>query len=142
MTELKVRTRDVGATAVLERGGQPVVTSHTGGVLKVAHAVSEQGFAPLDLLYASLSACLVLSAKMAASRLGVADKLEAVQAHVTGDKAKDGLSRVDRFHIAFTITGDIDDATRHAIVEAAENEICTVSNTLRGDPAFTTTLQG
>jgi uncharacterized OsmC-like protein len=140
MAELKVRTRDVGATAVLQRGSHPVVTSHTGGVLNVAHAVSEAGFGPLDLLYASLSACLVLSARMAASRLGVADKLETIEAHVTGDKAKEGLARVERFHIAFTITGDIDDAMRHAIVEAAENEICTVSNTLRGDPAFTTTL--
>ncbi|MBA8899891.1 OsmC family protein [Phyllobacterium sp. P30BS-XVII] len=140
MAELKVRTRDVGATALLQRGGQPVVTSHTGGVLNVAHSVSEPGFGPLDLLYASLSACLVLSAKIAASRLGVADKLESVQAHVTGDKAKEGLSRIERFQIAFTITGDIDEATRHAIVEAAETEICTVSNTLQGNPAFTTTL--
>ncbi|MBA8877960.1 OsmC family protein [Phyllobacterium myrsinacearum] len=140
MAELKIRTRDVGATAVLLHGGQPVVTSHTGGVLNVAHAVSEAGFGPLDLLYASLSACLVLSAKMAAARLGVAGKLETVEAHVTGDKAKEGLSRVERFHIAFTITGDIDAATRHAIVEAAENEICTVSNTLRGNPSFTTTV--
>ncbi|MBZ9654850.1 OsmC family protein [Phyllobacterium lublinensis] len=141
MSELKIRTRAVGARAVLRPKEPPVITSETGGKINVATSVSEPGFNPLDLLYASLSACIVLSARIAASRLGVADKLAEVRAHVTGEKAHDEPSRVIRFDIAMEIDGDLDEQTRHQIVEMAE-EICTVSNTLRGNATFVTTLAG
>jgi uncharacterized OsmC-like protein len=118
------------------------VTSATGGEINVVTAPSQVGFNPLDLLYASLSACLVLSARMAASQLGVLDRLEEVTATVTGTKAETGLSRVETFHIAFTIKGDFDEEMRHAIARAAEDEICTVSNTIRGNPQFSTTISG
>lgn len=141
MSDMKIRTRPVGAQASLNRTGMPSVTSATGGSLEVVTSVSQAGFSPLDLLYASLSSCLVLSARAAASRLGVLEQLEAVRAHVTGDKAADGPSRIARFNIVIEIDGAIDDATRHAIVEAAENEICTISNTLHAVPEFSTTLR-
>ncbi|MDI7861803.1 OsmC family protein [Rhizobiaceae bacterium n13] len=142
MADLKLRTRETGATAVARRTGLPHVTSVTNGELDIVTSPSQPGFNPLDLLYASLSACLVLSARMAASQLGVLDKLTEVTARVTGEKATDGPSRVQTFNIDFVIKGDFDDATRHAIAEAAENEICTVSNTLRGDPGFTSRVSG
>ena len=142
MVELKVKTRETGATAVAGRTGLPHVTSATNGELDIVTSPSLPGFNPLDLLYASLSACLVLSARMAASRLGVLDKLTEVSARVTGEKAHEGPSRVARFDIDFVIRGDFDDATRHAIAEAAENEICTVSNTLKGDPQFVSKVSG
>ncbi|TGR35828.1 OsmC family peroxiredoxin, partial [Mesorhizobium sp. M1C.F.Ca.ET.195.01.1.1] len=62
MSELKVRTRVTGATAVLQPGSLPVVTTPTGGTVDVVTQVSAPGFNPLDLLYASLAACMVLSA--------------------------------------------------------------------------------
>jgi uncharacterized OsmC-like protein len=139
MSELKVRTRAIGAKAALKGKELPVVTSETGGELNIVTSVSEPGFNPLDLLYASLSACIVLSARIAASRLGVADKLAEVRVHVTGEKAHDEPSRVARFNIDIEIDGDLDQATRHRIVETAE-EICTVSNTLRGNAEFVTKL--
>jgi uncharacterized OsmC-like protein len=142
MVELKGKARQTGATAVLGRGGLPHVTSATGGEIGVVTAPSQAGFNPLDLLYASLSACLVLSARMAASQLGVLDKLDEVTAEVTGEKAAEGVSRVETFSIAFTIKGDFDEATRQAIAHAAEDEICTVSNTIRGNPTFSTTVSG
>jgi uncharacterized OsmC-like protein len=142
MSELKVRQRVVGAEAVLGRTGFPHVTSATGGEIDIVTGPSQPGFNPLDLLYASLAACLVLSARMAASRLGVLEKLSEVNAKVTGEKAGEGLSRVEKFTIAFTLTGDIDEATRKAIVHAAEDEICTVSNTIRGNPQFETVIAG
>lgn len=142
MVELKAKARQTGATAVLGRTGFPHVTSVTGGEIDVVTAPSQAGFNPLDLLYASLSACLVLSARMAASQLGVLDKLTEVTASVTGEKAAEGLSRVEKFNIAFTIKGDFDDKTRSAIAHAAEDEICTVSNTIRGNPTFSTTISG
>jgi uncharacterized OsmC-like protein len=142
MVELKAKARQTGATAVLGRSGFPHVTSVTGGEINVVTAPSQVGFNPLDLLYASLSACLVLSARMAASQMGVLDKLTDVTAAVTGEKAAEGVSRVEKFNIAFTIKGDFDDATREAIARAAEDEICTVSNTIRGNPAFSTTVSG
>jgi uncharacterized OsmC-like protein len=139
MSELKIRTRAVGAKAVLKGKELPVVTSETGGEINIVTSVSQPGFNPLDLLYASLSACIVLSARIAASRLGVGDKLEEVRVHVTGEKAHDEPSRVARFDINIEIDGDLDQATRFQIVELAE-EICTVSNTLRGDAEFVTKL--
>jgi uncharacterized OsmC-like protein len=142
MSELKVRQRPVGAEAVLGRSGFPHVTSATGGEIDIVTGPSQPGFNPLDLLYASLAACLVLSARMAASRMGVLEKLEEVNAKVTGEKAQEGLSRVEKFRIDFTLTGDIDEATRQAIVHAAEDEICTVSNTIRGNPQFETVISG
>ncbi|MCZ4093824.1 OsmC family protein [Sinorhizobium psoraleae] len=140
MAELKVRTRETGATAVVGRTGFPHVTSVTGGKLDIVTSPSQPGYGPLDLLYASLASCLVLSARIAASRFGVLDRLTEVSAKVTGEKAHDEPSRVARFDIEFSIKGDFDDTVRHAIAEAAENEICTVSNTLRGNPAFTTRI--
>ncbi len=142
MAELKVKTRQTGATAVLGRTGFPHVTTVTGGELDIVTGPSQPGFNPLDLLYSSLSACLVLSARMAASRMGVLDRLTEVSAVVTGEKAADGLSRVEKFNIAFTVKGDFDDEVREAIVRAAEDEICTVSNTIRGNPQFLTTISG
>jgi uncharacterized OsmC-like protein len=142
MVELKGRVRETGATAVLGPTGLPHVTSLSGGEIGVVTMPSAVGFNPLDLLYASLSACLVLSARMAASQMGLLDKLTGVTATVTGDKAAEGPSRVERFNITFSIKGDFDAETRNAIARAAEDEICTVSNTIRGNPAFSTTVSG
>ncbi|MBO9193008.1 OsmC family protein [Rhizobium sp. 16-449-1b] len=142
MADLKVRTRPVGASAVLGRTGFPHVTSATGGEIDIVTSPSQPGFNPLDLLYSSLSACLVLSARMAASQLGVLDRITELTADVTGEKATEGLSRVKTFNIVFSIKGDIDEETRQKIAHAAEDEICTVSNTIRGNPEFSTVISG
>jgi uncharacterized OsmC-like protein len=141
-TALPGKIRLTGATAVLGRTGFPNITSATGGNLDIVTGAAQPGFNPLDLLYASLSACLVMSARIAASRFSVLDRLTEVTAQVPGEKAADEPSRIARFNIHLDIRGDFDEATRHAIAEAAENEICTVSNTIRGNPAFLTTIAG
>ncbi|WP_160011495.1 OsmC family protein [Rhizobium sp. 18055] len=142
MADLKVRTRPVGASATLGRTGFPHVTSATQGEIDIVTGPSQPGFNPLDLLYSSLSACLVLSARMAASQLGVLDRITELKADVTGEKATEGVSRVKTFNIAFSIKGDIDEETRRKIAHAAEDEICTVSNTIRGNPEFSTVISG
>lgn len=142
MADLKIKQRPVGATAVLGRTGFPHVTSATKGEIDIVTGPSQPGFNPLDLLYASLSACLVLSARMAANQMGVLDKITEITADVTGEKATEGLSRVARFKIDFSIKGEIDEETRQKIAHAAEDEICTVSNTIRGNPEFSTTISG
>jgi uncharacterized OsmC-like protein len=142
MADLKVRTRPTGATAVLGRTGFPHVTSATKGEIDIVTGPSQPGFNPLDLLYSSLSACLVLSARIAASRMGLLDRITEIAADVTGEKAAEGLSRVAKFNIAFTIRGAIDEETRRTIAHAAESEICTVSNTIRGDAEFSTVVSG
>lgn len=130
-----IRPRETGATATLQRGGKPRILSVTGGELDVAIRPSEPGFNPLDLLYASLSACLVLSARAAASELGMLDRFTAAKATVTGEKAPDDPSRVARFLISFIISGDFSAAEHAALTKRAE-EICTVSNTLKTTPEF------
>ncbi|MBZ9849389.1 OsmC family protein [Mesorhizobium sp. CA14] len=139
MADLKLRTRNAGALAVLPPGSLPAVTTPTGGTADVVTQVSAPGFSPLDLLYASLAACMVLSARIAATRLGVADRLGEVRANVSGDKAKDEPSRVETFIVRLEITGDLDAAMKERILADAE-DICTVSNTLRGAPALHATL--
>ncbi|RWL99888.1 MAG: OsmC family peroxiredoxin [Mesorhizobium sp.] len=139
MSELKIRTRNTGALAVMPPGDLPTVTTPTGGTVDVVTQVSAPGFNPLDLLYASLAACMVLSARIAATRLGVADRLGEVQADVTGEKAKDEPSRIETFNIKLEISGDLDVATKQRILVDAE-DICTVSNTLRGAPVLHATL--
>ncbi|SCB60953.1 Uncharacterized OsmC-related protein [Rhizobium aethiopicum] len=140
MADLKARPRPTGANATLGRTGYPHVTSTTKGEIDIVTAPSQPGFSPLDLLYASLAACLVLSARIAASQMGVLDRIGEITADVTGEKAAEGLSRVAKFNIVFSIKGDIDEETRRKIVVAAEDEICTVSNTIRGTPEFSTTI--
>ncbi|KQV32120.1 ABC transporter ATP-binding protein [Rhizobium sp. Root1203] len=142
MADLKARPRPVGATAVLGRTGFPHVTSATKGELDIVTGPSQPGFNPLDLLYSSLSACLVLSARIAASQLGVLDRITEITADVTGEKATEGLSRVQKFSIVFSIKGDLNEETRLKIAHAAEDEICTVSNTIRGNPEFSTVISG
>ncbi|UVK37872.1 OsmC family protein [Mesorhizobium sp. AR10] len=141
MSELKVRTRTTGALAVLQPGGLPVVTTPTGGSVDVVTGVSAPGFNPLDLLYASVAACMVLSARIAASRLGVAASLGEVRAEVSGEKAEGEISRIGRFTITLDVQGDLDEATKERIARDAET-ICTVSNTLRTSPELHTTLGG
>ncbi|MBP1853559.1 OsmC family protein [Rhizobium halophytocola] len=142
MSAATPRTRPVGATAVLGRTGFPAITSATGGQISIVTGASQAGFNPLDLLYASLAGCLAMSARIVASEMGLHDRISAITATVTGDKATEGLSRVGHFHIRFSITGDIDHATRKTIADRAEHEVCTVSNTIRGNPSFSTEILG
>ncbi|WP_312794431.1 OsmC family protein [Tianweitania sp.] len=140
-TAPKIKVRPTGATATMGRTGFPHVVSATGGAIDIKTGASEAGFNPLDLLYASLSACLAISARMAASKLGVLDKLTDVMVEVKGEKAPDEPSRVARFDIDFQIVGDFDDTTRQQIAELAEGSICTVSNTIQSQPAFNLTVR-
>lgn len=135
MSELKVRTRETGATAVMAPGQTPVITTPTGGTVDIVIGVSQPGFNPLDLLYSSVAACMALSLRIAATKMGVSEKLANVTVEVKGKKAEDGLSRVAHFDSVFHIEGDLDEATKHELIEMAET-ICTVSNTLRGEPVF------
>ncbi len=133
MADLKVRTRNVGALAVLPPGGLPAVTTPTGGTVDVVTQVSAPGFSPLDLLYAALAGCLVVSARSAAGELGLLERFDAASARVHGEKAADGPSRIATFHVEIGISGDLDAGERARIAARAE-ELCTVSNTLHGAP--------
>lgn len=135
MNIYRIKKRETGATAVLQRNGHPQLQTPTGGALSVVTAASEPGFNPLDLLYSSLAACLVLSARIAASQMQVLDRFESVEAQVSGEKSEGEPARIVRFEMSLTIRGDFDAATKMAIAHRAE-EICTVSNTLRGDSEF------
>lgn len=135
MVGIKVKARPIGAKAVLGRIGHPQVTSETAGGLEVVTGASEPGFNPLDLMFASLASCLVLSGRIAASKLGILDRLAEVRAHVTGEKAHEGPSRIIRFAVSLEVDGDLTDSQKAEIAHMAE-EICTVSNTLKGSPEF------
>lgn len=135
MVDVKVKSRPVGARATVGRQGHPHLVSETGGELDVVTSASLPGFNPLDLLYASLAACLVLSARIAASRLGILEKLEDVSVHVTGKKSGGEPAHVESFDAKFDLRGDFDAQQRAEIIHMAE-EICTVSNTLLAQPTI------
>jgi uncharacterized OsmC-like protein len=130
MVDVRIKKRPVGATATVARHGHPKVTSRTGGQIDIVTGATDEGFNPLDLMFASLSACLVLSARIAASRLDLIDRFDGATADVSGEKSADEPYRLERFSVIFTIAGDLTDAEKHRIVEMAE-DICTISNTLR-----------
>lgn len=135
MSELKVRTRETGAVADMPHGKLPTITTPTGGTVEIVTSVSQAGFNPLDLIYASVAACMALSARIAATKLELREKLTNVRVEVKGDKAHEGPSRIERFDITFHFDGELTEGEKHRLAEMAE-EICTVSNTLRGDPKF------
>ncbi|WP_281036671.1 MULTISPECIES: OsmC family protein [unclassified Rhizobium] len=141
MKQLRIKKRPTGAVVMLGRLGRPDVMTATGGALTVVTGASEPGFNPIDLLYSSLAACLALSARIAASRMGLLDRFEKVTVDVSGEKADEEPSRIVRFDIRIEIEGDFDEATRTAIAHMAE-DICTVSNTLKGDAEFTLSITG
>lgn len=134
-----LRARPLGATARLGRSGFPHITSATGGALAIATGASEAGFNPIDLLYASLAACMVMSARIAAKRLDLLDRIESLAVSVSGEKERDGEGeRVARFAVSLDITGGLDAAQATHILHLAE-EICTVSRTLQGTVSLTAT---
>lgn len=139
MNDFRVKKRETGATATLRRNGHPQIETPTGGELSVVTAASEPGFNPLDLLYSSLAACLVLSARIAASQLGVLDRFEKAEANVSGEKSEGEPARIIRFDMRLVISGDFDEEMKQTIAHTAE-DICTVSNTLRGEPQFNLTI--
>lgn len=141
MAGLTAKTRPTGASAVLGRHGFPHVTSATGGEIQIVTGASQPGFNPIDLLYASLSACLAMSVRIAASQMGLLDQLSEIRAEVTGEKSSEGLSRVVKFNVVLAIRGDIHAEARYAIAQAAEEEICTVSNTLCAGAALSLTVR-
>ncbi len=136
-----VRYRETGAIARSSRTGAVTVESPTGGRMDIVTPPSAPGFSPVDLIYASLSSCLVISTRMAAARMGLSDRLTAVTVEVTGEKAEDGPSRIARFAAVFEIDGDLSDSEREALMHAAEGEICTISNTLQGQPSVAAELK-
>lgn len=141
MNQFRVKKRPTGAVVTLGRLGHPDVVTATGGALTVVTGASEPGFNPLDLLYSSLAACLALGARIAASRMAVLDRFEKVTVRVSGEKADEEPSRIVRFDVRIEIKGDFDEATRSGIAHMAE-DICTVSNTLKGDAEFMLSVTG
>lgn len=128
-----LRTRPIGATATLGRSGYPHVVSETGGVVDIVTGVSEPGFNPLDLLLASLAACMSMSARIAARELGLSDRMLGVSAKANGEKAKDGPARFAALTVEFRFEGTLDTDEQLKVAHRAE-EICTVSNTLAVKP--------
>src|SRR5579871_4197529 len=121
-----IKPRETGATAVIVPAGQAMVTSATGGDIALNRAATDPAFSPLDLLYAAVAGCLVVSLRDAARRTGVIDRLRSARAIVRGDKAPDAPPRVARLRITFEVDGDFDETTRAALIAEAE-ATCTVS---------------
>jgi uncharacterized OsmC-like protein len=128
-----LRMRPLGATATLGKHGYPKIHSATGGVLDIVTGPSEPGFNPLDLLLASLAACMSMSARIAAREWGLADSLSGLRVEARGDKAEQGPSRFAALTVVFHFEGSLTAEEQSKVAHRAE-EICTVSNTLAVRP--------
>lgn len=133
MADLK--DRPIGATATLGKTGYPAIRSMTGGELEIVTGSTQPGFNPLDLLLASLAACMSMSARIAAREFGLAHSFEGVGVAVRGEKAADQPSRFIGFTVEFLFLGALDLEQQQAIAFRAE-EICTVSNSLAARPTL------
>ena len=139
-TGLRVRKRETGARARLSQQGGAIVGSVTGGEMALVTAASAPGFNPVDLLYASLAACLALSVRIAASELGLFSRFEAVEVTVSGQKAEAEFGRIEAMDAIIRISGNFTPEQRHEITERAER-LCTISNTLRQPPRIAVGLE-
>lgn len=124
-----IRTRPTAVTAVIEAGGGTLLQAEFGASAKLAISPSMEGFNPLELLNASLAACLVISVKIAARKMELTDRLGDVRVEVTGTKAEEGPSRVARQTCRFHIGGDLTKAEWQALQQEA-HALCTVGHTL------------
>lgn len=127
MADLK--ERPIGATATLGKTGYPAIRSATGGEIDIVTGPSEPGFNPLDLLLASLAACMSMSARIAAREIGLGQAYEGVKVEASGQKAKEGPSRFIGFTLRMSFQGTLSIEQQKQIAHRAE-EICTVSNSL------------
>lgn len=133
MADLK--DRPIGATASLGKTGYPAIRSVTGGELEIVTGPTQPGFNPLDLLLASLAACMSMSARIAAREIGLAHSFQGVVVAVSGEKAANEPSRFIGFTVEFVFQGALDLEQQQAIAHRAE-EICTVSNSLAVRPTL------
>lgn len=135
MSAMKVKTRNIGAKATISRMGQPDVSSFTGGSVDLVTSANGEGFNPLDLLFASLSSCLALSLRIAASEMALLDRFQGAKVDVTGVKSDGEIKRIERFLVFIVIEGDFTPVERESLIHRAE-QICTVSNTLKVVPTI------
>jgi len=129
------KERATGARAVAPLVGHGEVVSATGAKIDLSSALSAPGYSPVDLLYAAVAGCLALSARIAASEMHLLDQFVEARVAVTGRKALEPPRRISHLDVTIEIEGDFDEATKQALIERAE-ELCTVSNTLKGSPVF------
>lgn len=139
MVGISIRHRETGAVATLQGQEKPVIRSLTGGALTLENTVSGAGFNALDLLYASLSSCMVMSARIAARKLGLTERITAYEVQVRGEKTVHEPYRITRFDVHFMLAGDLTEAERHELAEMAE-AMCTVSNTLKASADIVLTI--
>jgi uncharacterized OsmC-like protein len=135
MIIVKEKERPTGAKATLGRVGHGDVVSATGAKLAMSASASAPGYSPLDLMYAALAGCLVLSLRVAASEKRLLDRFVEARVAVTGRKAKDGTRRVTHLDIAVEIDGTLTEAEKKELIARAE-ELCTVSTALKNSPEF------
>jgi uncharacterized OsmC-like protein len=129
------KVRATGARASVTRSGPAEIVSATGAKITLSSALSSPGYSPVDLMYAAVAGCLVLSVRIAASEMHLLDRLAEVRAAVSGRKAPDEPPRITHLDIGIEVEGDFDAATKAALIARGE-ELCTVSNTLKGSPEF------
>jgi len=125
------RIQPTGVVARLSNSEGAVIAARSGASARIALSASMEGFSPLELLDASLAACLAISVKLAARKLGFDDRIDAVRIEVKGEKADDLPARVARQTCRFAIEGRIGAEDRRRLIAEA-HALCTISHTLAG----------
>ena len=118
-------------------------THHAVADEPLAYGGTNQGMSPYGFLSAGLGACTSMTIRMYARRKGWS--LKSVNVDITHDKvhAQDagtagGAQKVDSFHRAITLVGDLDADQRKRLLEIADK--CPVHRTLEANSNITTAL--
>ncbi|MCG6904347.1 MAG: bifunctional alpha/beta hydrolase/OsmC family protein [Rhodobacter sp.] len=116
---------------------------HTLADEPLAYGGTNRGMSPYGFLSAGLGACTSMTIRMYARRKGW--PLDHVSVDVTHDKvhAQDatdagGAQKIDGFHRAITLCGDLDGEQRRRLLEIADK--CPVHRTLENTSQITTVL--
>ncbi len=108
----------------------------------LAYGGTNQGMSPYGFLSAGLGACTSMTIRMYARRKGW--PLDHVHVDVSHDKvhAQDAGDtsgmKLDKFHRAISLVGDLDNDQREALLKIADR--CPVHRTLEGEAQITTAL--
>jgi len=106
--------------------------------LKLASS-SPDMLSPMQLLAHAIMGCMAMDVVYILQK-GRHD-LKALTVSFDGERAPEPPKRYTKVHLTFTITGDVPKDAVERAIELSHEKYCSVSNTLRPDLTFTTSVK-
>ena len=139
---IKLKAKTYGPLILVSEGAGDLSFRTEGGHDGVgARVPAANGFAPSDLLLASLGSCILISARMAGDDMG--RDLGAIHASVHAEKALDLPHRFARLTVEIRGTAFETWSQQHMDeLKQRTKSLCTISNTLSADVTVVIAAEG